>query len=208
MAPNRVAMGLFDILWPSSPVIASTVEDICRDDGWDVLCTLGVQAAQGLRSRAEDRSGGPLPKTLRMSTSGDVNIQFAVAFALEPSLDPGSRSMAKGSVQLLSTSRFLSLSATTGTWKVTSTDDDEVPVALRWDLQSAVIAAGGDIIIPEGPLYFNALTTAERRRRGLDVGSGRVTIREGSSLLTRSLIEQFKTVGRFRITPRNPASVP
>ena len=210
-APSRVTMGLFDVLWPSSPAVAATVEEICRKDGWDVVCTLGLQAAQGLRSRAEDRSGSPLPAALQASTSGDVDIQFAVAFDLELGLDPGSRSMAQGTVRLLSTSRYLSMSAETGAWKVTSTDDDEVPTAIRWNLRSTQIAAGGDTLVPEGPLYFNALTTAERRRRGLDVGSGRVAIREDSSVLsqifgTRGLIEEFKTVGRLRITPRKPAS--
>ena len=69
---------------------------------------------------------------------------------------------------------------------------------------------GDDVIVPPGPLYFNAFTTAERRQRGLGRGSGRVTIREDSSMLsaffgTRGLIEEFKTVGRFEITPRGPA---
>ena len=209
--PRRVSMGVLDdTLWPSSPAVATTVEAICREAGWDVRCTLGLQAAQGLRSRAEDRSGGPLPVALQESTSADVGIQFAVAFDLEPGLDPGSRAMARGTVRLLSTSRYLVTSAETASWKVTATDDDEVPTAMRWSLQCAEVAAGGDVFVPEGPVYFNALTTAERRQRGLDTGSGRVTIREDSSLLsaffgTRGLIEEFKTVGRFEIKPREPS---
>ena len=47
----------------------------------------------------------------------------------------------------------------------------------------------------------------ERRQRGLDVGNGRVAIREDSSMLsalfgTRGLIEEFKTIGRFEIKRR------
>eukprot|EP00966_Prymnesium_polylepis_P258499 5971030-Prymnesium_polylepis.1 len=119
--------------------------------------------------------------------------------------------MAQGAVRLLSSSRYLSTSTETGTWKVVSTDDDEVPTAIRWSLQSAEIAVGGDTFVPHGPVFFNAFTTAERRQRGLDVGSGRVAIREDSSLRsslfgTRALIEEFKTVGSFAITPRSSAS--
>eukprot|EP00964_Phaeocystis_antarctica_P100044 scaffold65762_cov60-Phaeocystis_antarctica.AAC.7 len=208
--PRRVSMGMLDdLLWPSSPAVASTVEAICREDGWDVRCTLGLQAARGLRSRAEDRSGGPLPVAMQESTSGDVGVQYSVAFDLEPGRDPGSRAMAQGTVRLLSTSRYLATSAETATWKVTSTDDDEVPTAIRWCLQCSEVAAGGDILVPQGPAYFNAFTTAERRQRGLDAGSGRVTIREDSSLLsgffgTRGLIEEFKTVGSLDIKPRGP----
>ena len=207
-----VRMGLLDdILWPRSPAIATAVEAICCEDGWDVRCTLGSQAARDLRSRAEDRSGGALPLAMLESTSSDVGLQFPVAFDLEPGRDPGSRAAAQGTVRLLDSSRFLSTSVGTGTWKVTSADDDEVPTAIRWSLDCNEVVAGGDIIVPKGPLYFNALTTAERRQRGLDIGSGRVTIREDSSLLsalfgTRGLIEEFKTVGRFEITRRQ--SVP
>ena len=67
---------------------------------------------------------------------------------------------------------------------MTSTDDDEVPTAIRWRLDSAEIAVSGDVFVPSGPLYFNAFTTAERRARGLDVGSGRVAIRQDSSALS------------------------
>ena len=89
-------------------------------------------------------------------------------------------------------------------------DDDEVPTSIRWCLQcSSEVAVGGDILVPQGPVYFNAFTTAERRQRGLDAGCGRVTIREDSSLLsalfgTRGLIEEFATVGRLEIKPRGP----
>ena len=91
-------------------------------------------------------------------------------------------------------------------------DDDEVPTAMRWSLQCAGVEVGGDTIVPPGPLYFNALTTAERRQRGLDIGSGRVVIKEDSSLLsaifgTRGLLEEFKTVGRFEITPRSSSAL-
>lgn len=206
--PRPVRMGLFeDILWPRSPAIATAVEAICCEGGWDVRCTLGSQAARGLRSRAEDRSGGPLPKAMLESTSSNVGLQFPIAFDLEPGRDPGLRAAAQGTVRLLDSSRFLSTSAGTGTWKVTSADDDEVPTAIRWSLECTEVATGGDVVVPSGPLYFNALTTAERRQRGLGVGSGRVTIREDSSLLsalfgTRGLIDEFKTIGRFEITPR------
>jgi hypothetical protein len=62
-------MGMLDeLFWPSSPAVATTVAAICREDGWDVRCTLGLQAARGLRSRAEDRSGGPLPAAMQEST--------------------------------------------------------------------------------------------------------------------------------------------
>ena len=202
-------MGLFDILWPSSPAIAATVDDICRDDGWEVRCTLGVQAARSLRSRAEDRTGAPLPAAMQASTEAvDVGLQFSVAFDLEPGADAGSRSRTQGSTRLLSESRYLSISPATGTWQVTSRDDDEVPTAIRWCLQCAEVAASGETIVEEGAtLYFTALTTAERRQRGLDVGNGRVAIREDSSMLsalfgTRGLIEEFKTIGRFEIKRR------
>jgi hypothetical protein len=204
-------MGMLDeLFWPSSPAVATTVAAICREDGWDVRCTLGLQAARGLRSRAEDRSGGPLPAAMQESTSADVGVQYSVALDLEPGRDPGSRAMAQGTLRLLSTSRYLEESAETATWKVTSTDDDEVPTSIRWCLQcSSEVAVGGDILVPQGPVYFNAFTTAERRQRGLDAGSGRVTIREDSSLLsalfgTRGLIEEFATVGRLEIKPRGP----
>ena len=115
--PCRVSMGLSDILWPSSPAVAATVGAICSEDGWEAKCTLGPQAARSLRSRAEDRTGGLLPEALQGSTSGDVSIQFSVAFDLEPGRDPGSRSRARGAVRLLSTSRYLSTSGETGTWE-------------------------------------------------------------------------------------------
>ena len=209
LPPCRARMGLIDeLLWPSSPAIATTVNAICADAGWDVRCTIGPEAARTLRSRAEDRSGAPLPDELQESAAGDVGITFSVAFDLEAGRDAGSRSRAQGAARLLSTSRFLSASAAPGaTWKVTSTDDDEVPTAIRWRLDSAEIAVSGDVFVPSGPLYFNAFTTAERRARGLDVGSGRVAIRQDSSALsalfgTRGLIEEFKTVGRFEISSR------
>ena len=209
--PPSLRMGLFDMLWPSSPAVAAAVEAICCEGGWDVRCTLGSSAARGLRSRAEDRSGGLLPAAMQGSDSGDVGIDFSVAFDLERGRDPGSRFTARGAVRLLSTSRYLSASTEASTWKVVSTDDDEVPTAIRWSLQSGEIAVGGDTFVPQGPVYFTAFTTAERRQRGLDVGSGRVTIREDSSVLsalfgTQGLIEEFKTVGSFAITPRSPAS--
>eukprot|EP00966_Prymnesium_polylepis_P194924 4518300-Prymnesium_polylepis.1 len=189
--PPLLRMGLFDMLWPSSPAVAAAVEAICCEGGWDVRCTLGSSAARGLRSRAEDRSGGLLPAAMHAGV--------------------GSRFMAQGAVRLLSTSRYLSASTEASIWKVVSTDDDEVPTAIRWSLQSGEIAVGGDTFVPQGPVYFTAFTTAERRQRGLDVGSGRVTIREDSSVLsalfgTQGLIEEFKTVGSFAITPRSPAS--
>ena len=204
-------MGLFDTLWPNSPAVAATVLAICCEGGWDVKSTIGSQAARGLRSRAEDRSGGRLPVAMQESNSGDVGIQFAVAFDLEPGRDPGSRSKAQGTVRLLSTSRYLSTEPEElGSWKVTSADDDEVPTAIQWRLQCTEITVGGDTFVPKGPVYFNAFTTAERVARGLDAGSGRVTIREDSSFLsgifgTRSIIEEFKTVGKFEISPRESA---
>ena len=209
--PHPVCMGFLDeLLWPRSPAIATAVEAICAEDGWDVRCTLGSQAARDLRSRAEDWSGGPLPEAMQQSTSSDVGLQFGVAFDLEPGRDAGSRAAAQGTVRLLDSSRFLSISEGTGSWKVVSADDDEVPTAIRWSLACTEVAVGDDVIVPPGPLYFSAFTTAERRQRGLDAGNGRVTIREDSSLLsalfgTRGLIEEFKTVGRFEITPRRPA---
>lgn len=147
---------------------------------------------------------------MQQSTSSDVGLQFGVAFDLEPGLDAGSRAAAQGTVRRLGSSRFLSISEATGSWRVTSSDDDEVPTAIRWSLECSEVAVGDDVIVPPGPLYFNALTTAERRQRGLGKGSGRVAIREDSSMLsalfgTRGLIEEFKTVGRFEITPRGPA---
>jgi hypothetical protein len=205
---NVPKMGLFDALWPSSPAVAATVEDICCENGWEVRCTLGAQAASSLRSRAEDRTGAPLTAALESSTAGDVGLQFSVAFELEPGSDPGSRSRTQGTVRLLSESRFLSASPETGSWVVTSRDDDEVPTAVRWCLQCAEVTVSGDTVVPEGTaLYFTALTTAERRERGLDVGNGRVAIREDSSMLSalfgmRGLIEEFKTIGRFEIKRR------
>ena len=206
---HKISMSLFDNLWADSaqsPDVAKALDAICCEGGWDVKCTIGQTAARDLRSRIEDRSGGALPSTLLDSTSSDVGIQFSVAF--EP----------QGTVRLLSSSRFLSTttaddgvgvasSIESGCWKVTSTDDDDVPTALRWRLECDGIRVGGESLVPEGPVYFNALTTAERRRRGVDPGSGRVTIREDSSVLsalfgTRGLIEEFKTVGSFAITPR------
>lgn len=201
---------LNDLLWPSSPAVAATVNDICCEDGWSVRCTLGVQAASSLRSRAEDRSGAPLPAVTQASAAGDVEIRFGVAFDLEPGSDPGSRSKTQGTVRLLSESRFLSMSSPeTGSWTVTSRDDDEVPTSIRWTLRCSEVTVSGDTLMPEGAtLYFTALTTAERRQRGLDVGNGRVAIREDSSMLsavfgTRGLIEQFKTIGRFEIKRRS-----
>ena len=205
-------MGLFDVLWPSSPVIAATVEDICRADGWDVKCTIGLQAASGLRSRAEDRTGAPLSASIEQSTAGDVGLQFSVAFDLEPGADPGSRFTTQGNARLLSESRYLSTSPATGTWQATSRDDDEVPTAIRWSLQCAEVTVSGGTVVADGTtLFFTALTTAERRERGLDVGNGRVAIREDSSMLsalfgTRGLIEEFKTIGRFEIKRRESSA--
>ena len=202
-------MGLFDdVLWPSSRAVAATVHDICCENGWDVRCTLGFQAASSLRSRAEDQTGAPLPTAVQESTAGDMELEFSLAFDLEPGSDPGSRSRTRGAARLLSKSRFLSISPETGTWKVTSRDDDEVPTAVRWCLRCAEVAVSGDTLVPEGTtLHFTALTTAERRQRGLDVGNGRVAIREDSSILsalfgTRGIVEEFKTVGRFEIKRR------
>lgn len=213
---NAPRMGLFDsaskafadTLWPSSPAVAATVEDICCEGGWDVRCILGSQAASSLRSRAEDKSGSPVSAAVQDSTAGDVVLQFSIVFDLEPGSDPGSRYRTRGVARLLTESRFLSIPPETDSWIVTSRDDDEVPTAVRWCLRCAEIAAGGDILVPGGAtLHFTALTTAERRQRGLDVGNGRVAIREDSSILsalfgTRGLIEEFKTIGRFEIKRR------
>ena len=80
---------------------------------------------------------------------------------------------------------------------------------MRWSFRCSEISAGGETLVSEGAtLYFTAFTTAERRQRGLDVGSGREAIREDSSVLsaifgTRGLIEEFKTIGRFEIKRRS-----
>ena len=201
---------LGDTLWPRSSAVAECVQEICREDGWDIRCTLGSEAAQGLRSRAEDKTGAPVAKAMQNVTCGDVGLEITVAFELEPGSDPGSRLRSQGTVVLVGTSRYLSTAMATGDWKVTSRDDDDVPTAIRWRLHCSELVVGGSILVPQGPVYFNAFTTAERRQRGLDVGSGRVTVREDSSVLsalfgTRGLIEEFKTVGRFEISPRSPA---
>mmetsp|Transcript_34829 Transcript_34829/g.68560 ORF Transcript_34829/g.68560 Transcript_34829/m.68560 type:complete len:229 (-) Transcript_34829:210-896(-) len=192
-------MGPIDAFWPRSPAVAECVEAICREDGWDIRCTLGFEAARGLRSRVEDKTGSLLSAAVRESTSGDVGLQFAVAFDLESGSDPGSRSRSRGTVRLLGTSRYLSTSSATSDWKVTARDDDDVPTAIRWRLHCTDLVVGGSALVQEGPLYFDAFTTTERKRRGLEVGCGRVVVREGWGL-----IEKFETVGRFKITPRNP----
>ena len=211
-------MGLFDsaskafsdFVWPSSLAVADTVESICDEGGWDVRCTLGQQAASSLRSRVEDHSGAPLSAAMQDSAAGDVELKFSVAFDLEPEGDPGSRSRTQGAARLLSESRFLSVSPETGSWMVPSRDDDEVPTAVRWCLRCAEITVGGDTLVPEGTtLYFTALTSDERRQRGIDLGNCRVSIREDSSMLSALFgtrgIEQFaeyKTIGRFEIKRR------
>lgn len=133
--------GFFKSLWAPepepSPLAESTVLDVCRADGWDIKCTIGPDIAREL---------GGTGALAKLQSGADVRLDYSVAFILEAGYSPP-----QGTLQLLSPSRFLSTSTAEeearlappgespkiakGFWTVDSTDDNDVPTAVRWRME-------------------------------------------------------------------------
>ena len=139
-------------LWAEPPVseaAAATVAGLCREQGWEVRCTLGSRVARGM--------GGTGTLALQREESSTVGIDFTVAFELEEGYDPP-----QGIVRLLSPSKYLSSSTAAeesqraapgakpavskGFWSVDTTDDEGVPTvvvtAVVWRLECGRHRAG------------------------------------------------------------------
>lgn len=180
----------WDALWAApqaSESVGQTVAAVCREDGWDVRCTLGAQVAREL--------GGTGALAKQKTAASNVGLDFSVAFEQDEGFDPP-----QGTVRLLSQSRLLASSTVEeeaaraepgekpavakGFWTVDTTDDEEVPTSVRWRLQCAGITVGDDELVPPGPLYFNALVAQQppdstaARTCPVSLGSGRVTVKE------------------------------
>jgi len=93
-----------------------------------------------------------------------------------------------------------------------------VPTAVKWRLFCSGLSSGGSTVLPEGPLYFNALVEDRRRSpddaegvRPLSLGGGRLTVKEDVGVNTifqaRGILAEFKLVGRFDVSPRAAAAV-
>ena len=183
-------------LWaeePASPQVAATISGLCWPGGWTVRCSVGSEVARELGGT------GTLSKE---EATGTLGLDFAVAFSVDEGFEPP-----QGSVRLLTPSRFLSTDGRLpGFWSVDATDDDDVPTAIRWRLACTGITSGDNVVIPEGPLYFNALVEERRRSpddapeaRPVSLGSGRLTVKEDIGVNTlfqsRGILAEFKLVG-------------
>lgn len=204
-------------LWaerPASPEVAATVNGLCRPGGWSVRCSIGSELARELGGT------GTLSKE---DATGTLGLDFAVVFDLDEGYDPP-----QGGVRLLTSSSYLrsdvdrqpsgAVGSARGFWSTDATDDDDVPTAIRFRLFCTGLSSGGSTVIPEGPLYFNALIEDRRRApddaedaRPLTLGSGRLTVKEDVGVNTgvfqaRGILAEFKLVGRFDAGPRAVAS--
>ena len=192
-------------LWaeePASPEVASTISGLCRPGGWKVRCSIGSEVARGLGGT------GTLSKG---DGTGTLGLDFDVAFSVDEGFEPP-----QGTVKLLSTSRLLSADGgdrLPGFWSVDATDGDDVPQNIRWRLFCTGLSSGDSTVVPEGPLYFNALIEERRRTPGdasearpIALRSGRLTVKEDISVNTifqsRGILAEFKLVGSFDAGPR------
>ena len=125
-------------------------------------------------------------------------LNLRVAFSLDEGYVPP-----QGTVRLLKPSRYF---AELGFWKVDADTDDGVPQALQWRLQSneGGLVVGGQTLLPEGPVYFNALCR-EDSRCGWQLADGRVTVKEDIGVNAgifnaRGILAEFKIVGIFGVS--------
>lgn len=75
---------------------------------------------------------------------------------------------------------------------------------VQWRLQSAAgLELGGQVLLPPGPVYFNALCTVQPGG-GVALEKGRITVKEDIGINTglfqgRGILAEFKIVGSFEV---------
>jgi hypothetical protein len=196
--PQRAStqLGLFD--WLSSPQqeddlsveAAAAFEALCREDGWLVRCQIGSEAARAVGGSGE----------LAKGSSSTAAIDFALSFSRDAGYVPS-----QGSVNLIRASRFLAPKP--GFWKLESDDDDGVPQTVQWRLQTSEqgMRLGDDVLVPPGPMYFNA--RCEWKEGRLALYDGRLTVKEDVGIdvglfKAKGILAEFKIVGTFECVAR------
>ncbi len=180
----------------SSPEASEVLREITRPEGWDVSCSIGSDVARSV-------GGSGL---LANGESATVRLDLRLRFALDSGYDPP-----QGSVSLLQRSSYVN--AEQGIWKVDSDTDAGVPDVVQWRLNlPGGLQAGGQELLPAGPIYFNA-----RCQRGdggdgggalprLRLRAGRLTVKEDIGIDTpifggKGILAEFKIVGTFETRP-------
>jgi len=171
-----------------SPNAAAAFEAICRPDGWLVKCEIGSNIARSVGGSGE----------LAKGSSSTAAIEFLMSFSRDRGYVPP-----QGPVTLLRQSRFLNTQRP-GFWKLESDDDDGVPKTIQWRLQTAEegLQLGGDVLVPPGPLFFNARCAWNSATKQVTLSDGRLTVKEDIGINTglfqaRGILAEFKIVGTF-----------
>ena len=190
--PQRASahLGLFD--WLSSPEqeddlsveAAAAFEALFREDGWLIRCQIGSEAARAVGGSGE----------LARGSTSTAAIDFPMSFSRDAGFVPP-----QGSVNLIRASRFLAPKP--GFWKLESDDDDGVPQTVQWRLHSEQgMRLGEDVLVPPGPIYFNA--RCEWKEGRLTLYDGRLTVKEDVGIdvglfKAKGILAEFKIVGTF-----------
>ena len=199
-APPARLNWLADLFSPDAADSAAAelvLSELCEPE-WAIRCELGAAVASSLGGSGSLARG-------RTDASTDVRLDCGVRFEIDAGFDPP-----QGTVRLARPSRLL---AAEGFWKVSETDDRDVPKAISWRLQSTGIRAGEEELVPRGPLYFNALLEGDGSTLPLQLTAGRLTVKEdlGADVgifRARGILAEFKIVGAFEaqraIDPAQP----
>ena len=185
---------------PASEAQEMVLAEITRAAGWKVRCELGADVARALGSTG----------TIAKCETSTVGLDLQLAFELDDGFEP-----AQGSVVMTRSSRFFEPCG--GYWQVDATSDEDVPTAIKWRLSCTGLEAGGECLVPCGPLYFNALVQPLARavpEGGSDevkppvwgLAEGRLTVKEalGSNaglFNARGILAEFKIIGSFEVEP-------
>ncbi|EOD12336.1 hypothetical protein EMIHUDRAFT_104216 [Emiliania huxleyi CCMP1516] len=188
---------LFSPVAADSAAAELVLSELCEPE-WAIRCELGAAVASSLGGSGSLARG-------RTDASTDVRLDCGVRFEIDAGFDPP-----QGTVRLARPSRLL---AAEGFWKISETDDRDVPKAISWRLQSTGIRAGEEELVPPGPLYFNALLEGDGSTLPLQLTAGRLTVKEdiGADVgifRARGILAEFKIVGAFEaqraIDPAQP----
>ena len=157
---------------------------------------LASSTCSRLRSRSRSHRS-----QLARAQSSTATLDIATAFSRDEGFDPP-----QGSVTLLRDSRFLASSQ--GFWKLESDDDDGVPQTVQWRLRTSEqgLTLGDSVLVPPGPLYFNARCSWDEVGGVLRLGDGRLTVKEDIGVdagifKAKGILAEFKIVGTFTCDP-------
>ena len=176
-----------------SPAAAAAVDELCREDGWDVELELG-----SLPARAAGGTG-----TLVRSSQASPTVGLAARVRLEcdAGVDPP-----EGALRLVTPSRLLN--DTRAFWRVVDDGAGGVPRAVQMKLEAGDGIIASDVtLVPPGPVYLNARVSLDVP---LQLCDGKVTVKEdvGGSFVfdARGILAEYKIVGTFEAAPAAPAA--